>query len=772
MNPSLRLAATIVAGLGLALSSTAQGDLPNGVPTTGPSPAESPLPVATPLIPIHTGEADSGHEYGTWAAGARYKASFHDGATFVPYLGRGYPVRQALRWRTASATIGGHELANRAPTFGHGAFRAEFDLGDIIEAYDVRPEGLEQTFVIASKPNVLGDLVIRGLLDTDLVADERGPAHDEIRFRDAAGNAILSYGAATAIDAAGSRLPMTSSYDNGTIELRLDGQWLAGARFPLVVDPLLGVIYSAYGDAIESVDVTHDPGGSSGNVWCAMSRWVTVSNCDAFLVRMDEDGSNVTTVWSDLSASWCSGEVSLGRNQRSGAVLLAFTRDFSVSGNRGLRVHRHLRGDFGLSTSASIVTTPGQVQRPDVSSDLSGFAQASLMVVYQQEIAPTFTETNTSEIWAVEIDISTGSSPGVPFKIRGDFANDCERPSIGKVRGLSTSDYTVAYQICGNNPVLNTHTDWDVQMCRIDASGFVSPATTIGLQDDWHEMSPMVAGFNDTQYLAFTLTSEAVGGFKTANPAGMRIRTAVYQWSGSDFVPLYPYDDHVPNNDARSILTGFDFDSRTDSHAVMSFRSTVTQNLYARSLGYRGHALRQHTVYAPAGTDTTVSGGVAYDYANRQFYIAYGSDLGGGAGRVEIERFVHEPQIPPVTSGVGCSTAQIDWVGTTLIGDEGSAVRLTGLPSGALATVFVGLQPFSQLLTGTPFVEPGCWLLVPNTGPTSLGQLPIAFGPTASYAFDLPEWLDPMTLYFQGVHFNAAGNQVQTTQRLTVSIVK
>ena len=38
-----------------------------------------------------------------WAAGADYKVSFHDGATFVPYLGREYPHNQPWSWRTASA---------------------------------------------------------------------------------------------------------------------------------------------------------------------------------------------------------------------------------------------------------------------------------------------------------------------------------------------------------------------------------------------------------------------------------------------------------------------------------------------------------------------------------------------------------------------------------------------------------------------------------------------------------------------------------------------
>ncbi|HEX5054276.1 MAG TPA: hypothetical protein VFZ65_21030, partial [Planctomycetota bacterium] len=39
------------------------------------------------LTPIHTAAPDHGIEYGIWAAGDSYKVSFHDGMTFVPYLG-------------------------------------------------------------------------------------------------------------------------------------------------------------------------------------------------------------------------------------------------------------------------------------------------------------------------------------------------------------------------------------------------------------------------------------------------------------------------------------------------------------------------------------------------------------------------------------------------------------------------------------------------------------------------------------------------------------
>jgi hypothetical protein len=99
-------------------------------------------------------------------------------------------------------------------------------------------------------------------------------------------------------------------------------------------------------------------------------------------------------------------------------------------------------------------------------------------------------------------------------------------------------------------------------------------------------------------------------------------------------------------------------------------------------------------------------------------------------------------------------------------------LRLSNLPAGAISTVLAGTATANVPLLGVPPVLNGCWLLVPNTGAGSLGFLSIAVGPTATWFLDLPEWLDPMTVHFQGIHFDAAGAAVLTTQRLSVPLVK
>jgi hypothetical protein len=214
-------------------------------------------------IPVHTHAEDP--SYGTWAAGGSYKACFDGGMTFYPELGPDYPHNQPLAWRTASVRVGDQELltGGRAPAMSHSEFRVEYAHGAVTEAYDVRTEGLEQTFVFAQRPAANGDLCITGALRSVLVAPRTAPAVTDLVFSDENGMPILRYGRAVAIDVHGDSFPMTTSYLDGRITLRLAAADLARAEFPLVVDPLLAVSYtSQLGNAVALGDLDAKSYGS------------------------------------------------------------------------------------------------------------------------------------------------------------------------------------------------------------------------------------------------------------------------------------------------------------------------------------------------------------------------------------------------------------------------------------------------------------------------------------------------------------------------------
>lgn len=199
------------------------------------------LPTDQILVPIHSHEVAIEASRGSWAAGPDYKARFDGGFRYFPVLGSNYPDNLPLAWQTGSVRIGTTDfLGGKSEEVRVDDYRYEYRHARVVEAYEVRLDGVEQTFLIERLGESAGDLVVRGRISSPLTSPVREPAHKELEFRDSDRQTILRYGAATAIDADGRRFPMTSAYDGERIELRLNARLVNRARFPLLVDPIIG----------------------------------------------------------------------------------------------------------------------------------------------------------------------------------------------------------------------------------------------------------------------------------------------------------------------------------------------------------------------------------------------------------------------------------------------------------------------------------------------------------------------------------------------------
>lgn len=733
-----------------------------------------PQSLRLPRTPIHTMASDEGIAYGIWAAGADYKASFHDGATFVPYLGKDYPRSQSLRWSTSSARVGELELRTHAPRLSHTDFRAEYDLGGIVETYDVRDEGLEQTFVLNRRPAATGDLVIAGAIDTALhaVSGEAGP--QGIVFVDDAGRQILNYGAATAIDAHGNSMAMRTTLVDGTISLRLDGNWLANAAFPVTVDPLLSVFFTYGGIPLADFDLAREHSLNQGNLWLAASRHASATDEDLWMIRTDDDGSNLVTNFTDLTANWSSSEASLGMHFTSGKGLLAFTREF-VTGTRRVRYHLHSRNDNLLQTTVNnLGDNTINAWRPDVASDLHPIGQNSLVVVYQSEgTGAPFVDLPTSSISGCEVVLAGTGTASLPFPIASSPALDHARPQIAKVQLGASQVWTVAYQVIDNGLVAGGgHPDWDVVVRRVDRNGNVSAAEFSTLANDgMHQMAPRIAGFNNKHVVVFTRSSVLDAGPKPLGANGHSILSVRLDWNGSYFERNFPYDLVQTNTDPRLVLSGFDTDRNSLDFYALTFRSTATEAVYLRVLGYGAQLVQSETVFTPTGSEYSGGGAVAFDEDANQFVIAFERTTPLGSSNARLVRYAYTGAVAPSLAGIGCGTGQLSWEGSQLIGGEHSGIGIANVPAGAIVTVAMATQPLATPLIGVPGVHSGCWLLVPNTGAGHLGFFPLQFGPTGYWSLPLPEWLPAMTLHFQGFHFDAGNTEVFTTQRLEVPIV-
>ncbi|MEM7201021.1 MAG: hypothetical protein AAF628_12180 [Planctomycetota bacterium] len=211
-------------------------------------------------VPIHTQSEDPAFgDYGVWAAGRGYKVSFHDGMCFYPVLGADAPRHQPLRWTTRGVRLGELEILPDRATYRphHDAWRFEYRFAGVTEAYDVRPDGVEQSFVVA-RPAALGgaapldgDLVVTGQWGSSLqpVRDAvPGSARSELHFVDQTGRELVRYGGAIALDAAGRRTDVSTAVWGDAIRLIVPAAWVRTATWPITIDPLLcGLAFDSAG---------------------------------------------------------------------------------------------------------------------------------------------------------------------------------------------------------------------------------------------------------------------------------------------------------------------------------------------------------------------------------------------------------------------------------------------------------------------------------------------------------------------------------------------
>lgn len=198
--------------------------------------------------------------------GANYKSFVADGSfEFIPSLGADAPANMPLRLTLESIRRGEtlvHEARPDAPV-GFRGLEASIDRDGIVERYEIRIEGVEQSFVFAEKPVGQGDLVVRLRVETPLSAAP-GAGLDELRL-DSGGFGELVIGAVVGIDAKGAEQAGHMNYTGEHLELVLPGEFVDKAAYPLVLDPPMTFgsgISSGSGDALEP-DVAYIAGADN-----------------------------------------------------------------------------------------------------------------------------------------------------------------------------------------------------------------------------------------------------------------------------------------------------------------------------------------------------------------------------------------------------------------------------------------------------------------------------------------------------------------------------
>lgn len=140
-----------------------------------------------------------------------------------------------------------------------------YDRGPWHERYDVRPDGLKQSFVFDQIPAGSGDLVVAIQVKTPLPL--RSVDAGAVAFGD--DQLQVRIDGVVGIDGAGRRTTGSLAYANGTLSLRLPHAFVQQAMLPLVLDPLISTTTLATEGLVDSVHAAYDATTDKHLVvWC------------------------------------------------------------------------------------------------------------------------------------------------------------------------------------------------------------------------------------------------------------------------------------------------------------------------------------------------------------------------------------------------------------------------------------------------------------------------------------------------------------------------
>ncbi len=709
-------------------------------------------------VPIHTAAADVDGAYGTWASGHNYKVSFDEGMAFYPILGADYPENLPLHWQTTSIRLGKTQLATpEHATTSSSDWRLEIDYGRVVEAYDVLREGVEQTFVLKQRPGK-GDLVIEGAIETSLQADPVDAAHQGLVFSDPNGTAIASYGAATAIDADGREIPMTTSYDGSSIRLTLSGAWLETASYPVIVDPLVSsVLISAGTSNLSAPNVARDD--RYNHLLTTYGRRASAGDYDGYARITEDDFTLSKIVFADVTASWSTRNLDCASVAGASSWIVVMQRDFA--GGVGIRYHTHATLSTTLSTTFhSLIYKPGDSHTvPDVGGTNYPSSGDNALVVWQEDRGTIGGTTDNSECWGVLVDVRT-STLGTKFLVnavggvlRPGSDLDRQRPSVTQVSSGGNGSWVCAYQEF-DNAIAND--DWDLRIARRRHDGSNGGAAVLGhITRSLHGIMPKVAG-REGRYML--LYGELTNSGKTDTGWGSHIWAQRFEWLEGSNLPASRPSRLIRTSPLTKFWNGdIAFDHETLSHFCAVYHSDLN-DVYADRIGYDSGIAEGGVVYSAPGTG--YSPGVTFDDDSKTFPIAFATWEGTARlyGRVMTYKSATNSLYGSGCGGLIRGESSMSPTSHAALPHAGNgfySVRLDNAAVNSPAALWIALAPGKMPLAGLG--APGCSVLINlNTFMVGLGGTTSATG-DLSFEVPLPSVING-DIYFQYVYLSAGAN--------------
>lgn len=718
-------------------------------------------------VPIHSLPAEPGASaYGTWAAGRGYKISFHDGMCFYPVLGASAPQSLPVRWQTTRVRLGATELldAGTPSSQHHDSWQFVYRSAGVSEVYDVRAEGVEQSFVIARPQQIDGDLEVIGRWTSPLAPRRdavAGAGTASIAFVDHADREIVRYGAALAFDASGRRVDVATELEGDSIRLTVPAAWIRDARWPVTIDPLLTPRQlAAPGSttvAIDHSDVAIAYGAATHRVMTTFSLPVSATDHDTYAVLTDANFQNPVTVFADIGGSYDTTHPRVAfvdQAGTSGRWTIAFERR-SRRGTTALSrigVWFHDGGNLTFQ-SGSMITLPLTTQgwddrRPDIGGSRN---DPYALLVYEKNLDVSQSVDDLTELHRVMVNADARSfgTPAlldtiaiVPLTSASDRAN----PSVNQTSDGSPLNWVVCYQQRGL-PV----TSWKIKARLISSSGSTSnPAVIVNsLTGEPSSIEPSVDGGNTRYGVAYLLADS------TSATTGSKLAMTRFMWNSAASGPTVQWTSVL---DTATAFGSVDtprvvYDTNVGNWAV-AYRKRwplfgTPDRIQAVRVGFDGAVVESQSVYSTLSTDGAAPS-VVFDLSNKRFLLAYGTAQASSPvfGRL----WTYPSNALNVPYGTSCGGA-FGALTTPLVGTEFFRVRLTGAMPNTAAVLFVAGQS-TDIDLGV-INMPSCRLLV---GPSPIISLPATTDAAGDALLTIPFLTVSVDLYLQWAHISIGSN--------------
>jgi hypothetical protein len=378
------------------------------------------------MVPLHTAPADPvAGAYGTWAAGHDYKVSFHGGFRLFPLLGARAPRNLPLAWRTESVQSGRGVLFQGGDLVGgrDGDWRFVFRHPGVVETYEVRAEGVLQSFTILGP--AAGDLVVTGQIETELRPLSSGDL--PIQFADASDVTRVTLDVARAIDSSDAPLPVQRTLSSRQLRLVIRGSDLVRARYPITIRQLTSAAVLLEGsDEYRDLDFTV----WSEDAYVVFSRQYSSSDADSFGWRIDPATDRQPGIkgpfWADLSSQWSTVRPRL--EVLAETAFVAGERTYANPQQSRVflcRIHPPAHDLSSFFDYAWVPVSSGYTQRnPDLR------IEGGIWLAWQEDLTQTDADTQTTRVCVAPFAEASGTFPQ-KWIVAESVNYDAENPVLG-----------------------------------------------------------------------------------------------------------------------------------------------------------------------------------------------------------------------------------------------------------------------------------------------------------------------------------------------------